>query len=344
MAASDIQKIYLGLLGRPADAEGLAYWNEQIEDGTLTLEQLRANIVNEQPEFADGPGQMSRADFVAQLYLKMFGREQDAEADYWINGEGAGVNLDQLVMAFTDGASEDDTVALNNRATVAQQVTDAGLALEDDASTLLEGVTNDPATVTAAQQAVEARASGEEESTGGGGTTVPTLTVVEAGTATGSYHLEDTAGSLNGATSDVLNGATDIAATGTADVAQATAIEAATNSGTTEIAALEDTAAAVAGSSDAVLDLVTGTVTSTGNATVAQSETLAGFTKAVVYNVEGTATEVADALGGTAEAQAGINDAVDVSATGTADVAQATAIEAATNSGTTEIAALEDTA
>ena len=68
MAAADIQKIYLGLLGRPADAEGLAYWNEEIENGILTLEQLRANIVNEQPEFIEGPGQLSRAEFVAQLW------------------------------------------------------------------------------------------------------------------------------------------------------------------------------------------------------------------------------------------------------------------------------------
>ncbi|WP_404471161.1 beta strand repeat-containing protein [Vreelandella venusta] len=169
MATADIQKVYLGLLGRPADAEGLAYWNEEIENGTLTLEQLRANIVNEQPEFAGGPGQLSRADFVTQLYANMFGREPDDAADYWLTGDGASVNLDQLVMAFTDGASEEDTVALNNRATIAQQITDANLALEDDAATLLEGVTNDPATVTAAKQAVEERASGEEESTGGGG-------------------------------------------------------------------------------------------------------------------------------------------------------------------------------
>ncbi|WP_404471158.1 DUF4214 domain-containing protein [Vreelandella venusta] len=184
MATADIQKIYLGLLGRPADAEGLAYWNEQIENGTLTLEQLRANIVNEQPEFAEGPGQMSRADFVAQLYVKMFGREPDEQAEYWLTGDGANVNLDQLVFAFTDGASEEDTAALNNRAAVAQRITDEGLALEDDVETLLEGVTNDPDTVTAAEQAVEDRVNGETEDApstgGGGGGGTPTYTLAEA--------------------------------------------------------------------------------------------------------------------------------------------------------------------
>ncbi|MDR5876556.1 DUF4214 domain-containing protein [Vreelandella gomseomensis] len=155
MATQDIQIIYLGLLGRPADEEGLAYWNELIESGTLTLEQLRANIVNEQPEFADGPGQLSRDDFVTQLYLKLFGREADDQADYWIIGEGAGVNLDQLVLAFTEGASEEDINALDNRTTVAQQITDAGLVEEGEATTLLEDVTSDPETVTAAEQAIE---------------------------------------------------------------------------------------------------------------------------------------------------------------------------------------------
>ncbi|MEC4766713.1 DUF4214 domain-containing protein [Halomonas sp. CUBES01] len=187
MATADIQKVYLGLLGRPADEEGLAYWNEEIENGTLTLEQLRANIVNEQPEFADGPGQLSRADFVTQLYANMFGREPDDAADYWLTGDGASVNLDQLVMAFTDGASEEDTVALNNRATVAQLITDAGLALEGDAATILEGVTNDPDTVTAAQQTVEERASGEEESISGGGTD-PVFDVNEDGD-TGNFSI-----------------------------------------------------------------------------------------------------------------------------------------------------------
>ncbi|HIM07626.1 MAG TPA: DUF4214 domain-containing protein, partial [Gammaproteobacteria bacterium] len=54
--AQQIQEIYVGLLGRSADADGLAYWTAEIDGNTLTIEQLRANIVNEQPEYAAGLG------------------------------------------------------------------------------------------------------------------------------------------------------------------------------------------------------------------------------------------------------------------------------------------------
>lgn len=156
MITAEIQTIYLSLLGRPADEPGLAYWTKEIENGTLSLNQIRANIVNDQPEFANGPGQMSREDFVIQLYVNMFGREPDDEAAYWLTGEGANINLDQLVLAFVNGAAEEDSSALNNRVVVAQKITNANLAQEDDAARLLDGVTNDSATVTAAEQAVAA--------------------------------------------------------------------------------------------------------------------------------------------------------------------------------------------
>lgn len=194
MATADIQKVYLGLLGRPADEQGLAYWNEQIENGTLTLEQLRANIVNEQPEFASGPGQLSRTDFIAQLYGNMFGREPSENAVYWLSGEGADINLDQLVLAFIDGASAQDTTALNYRASVAQHITNAGLALENAGRDLLQGVTNDPLTAVAAQEAINRLVNNED--TGESPPPSPTFNVSEnagiltlSGTATETVNV-----------------------------------------------------------------------------------------------------------------------------------------------------------
>lgn len=124
--ANQIQKVYIGLLGRAADAEGLAYWVNEIESGVLTLEQLRANIVNEQPEYAAGLGQMTRAQVVNQLYLNLFNRPAESEGlDYWVNGGGAHINVDQLVLALIDGAQANDTLALDNRASVADYYTQA---------------------------------------------------------------------------------------------------------------------------------------------------------------------------------------------------------------------------
>ncbi|MDR5876011.1 DUF4214 domain-containing protein [Vreelandella gomseomensis] len=119
-----IQQIYIGLLGRAADQEGLQYWTDEIEAGTLTLEQLRANIVEEQPEYEATFGGQTRAQVVSQLYANLFNRAPDDEGlQYWVNGEGAGVNIDQLVLALVNGASAADTLVLDNRTEVANYYT-----------------------------------------------------------------------------------------------------------------------------------------------------------------------------------------------------------------------------
>jgi len=122
--SQQIQQVYLGLLGRAADQTGLDYWTNEIDSGALTLEQLRANIVNEQPEYAEGLGTMTRAQVVASLYENLFDRAPDSEGlDYWVNGGGATVNVDQLVLALVNGAAASDTLALDNKVEVAQYYT-----------------------------------------------------------------------------------------------------------------------------------------------------------------------------------------------------------------------------
>lgn len=120
-----IQQIYIGLLGRAADQEGLQYWTDEIEAGTLTLEQLRANIVEEQPEYEATFGGQTRAQVVSQLYANLFNRAPDDEGlQYWVNGEGASVNIDQLVLALVNGAAAADTLVLDNRTEVANYYTE----------------------------------------------------------------------------------------------------------------------------------------------------------------------------------------------------------------------------
>ncbi|MFI8751588.1 DUF4214 domain-containing protein [Vreelandella lionensis] len=120
-----IQQIYIGLLGRAADQEGLQYWTDEIEAGTLTLEQLRANIVEEQQEYQDTFGGQTRAQVVSQLYANLFNRAPDDEGlQYWVNGEGASVNIDQLVLALVNGAAAADSLVLDNRTEVANYYTE----------------------------------------------------------------------------------------------------------------------------------------------------------------------------------------------------------------------------
>jgi hypothetical protein len=117
---TDVQEIYIGLLGRAADKAGFDYWVGQIEAGILTIEDVRANIVNFQPEYAEGLGSLTRSQGVTQMYNWLFGRDPDEEGlDYWVNGGGSGVNFDQLVLALINGASPEDRLVLDNRGEVA---------------------------------------------------------------------------------------------------------------------------------------------------------------------------------------------------------------------------------
>jgi len=130
-----IQEIYVGLLGRAADAEGLAYWEAEIDGGVLSIEELRANIVNEQPEYAANLGTLSRTDLVTELYSNLFNRAPDVEGlAYWVTGGGSAVNADQLVLALVNGASVADEAVLANRTEVANYYTESGVAYDASAA------------------------------------------------------------------------------------------------------------------------------------------------------------------------------------------------------------------
>lgn len=156
--SQQIQQIYVGLLGRAADKAGLDYWAAEIAGGVLSIEQLRANIVNEQPEYAAGQGSMTRAQAVADLYENLFNRQpDDAGLEYWVNGGGASVNIDQLVLALIDGAAAADQLVLDNKTEVAEYYTAAAGAdyTADAAAGAVDDVDGTRASVDAAKGAVD---------------------------------------------------------------------------------------------------------------------------------------------------------------------------------------------
>jgi hypothetical protein len=150
--SAQVQQLYVGLLGRAADKAGLDYWLNQLNatPATLTLENLRANIVNSQPEYKATFGTLSRVDTVTKIYNNLFGRAPDAAGlTYWSTGAGATVNVDQLTLAFITGASTADVQALTNKAIVADVYTSTAGAnfVAADAAKIVAGVTNTPASV-----------------------------------------------------------------------------------------------------------------------------------------------------------------------------------------------------
>lgn len=125
VTSAQVQELYVGLLGRAADKAGLDYWLGQLNatGSTLTLENLRANFVNEQAEYAATYGNLARADLVKAIYTNLFERTPTTEeVNYWANGT---VNADQMIVAFLNGASVADQAVVSNKVVVAEYYTAA---------------------------------------------------------------------------------------------------------------------------------------------------------------------------------------------------------------------------
>lgn len=120
---SQIQQLYVGLLGRAADAEGLQYWN----DTGLSIAEIANWIVESAEEFP----RTDRGEAVNALYANLFNRAPDAEGEnYWVNESQ--VSIDELVLHLIEWADPTDAAALNNRTFVANAYTSANAGEELD--------------------------------------------------------------------------------------------------------------------------------------------------------------------------------------------------------------------
>lgn len=80
-AGVQIDQLYRKILGRPADAEGRAYWLEQVAGG-LRIEDIAAQFYGS-AEYFGANGSTNRS-YVEALYLDLLGRPADAQGrDYW---------------------------------------------------------------------------------------------------------------------------------------------------------------------------------------------------------------------------------------------------------------------
>jgi hypothetical protein len=80
-AGVQIDQLYRKILGRPADAEGRAYWLRQVERG-LRIEDIAAQFYGSQ-EYYSANGATNRS-YVEALYLDLLERPADAQGrDHW---------------------------------------------------------------------------------------------------------------------------------------------------------------------------------------------------------------------------------------------------------------------
>lgn len=148
-----VQQLYVGYLGRAADAEGQKFWADAIANGTATIASVATGFTLS-AEYKAAYAGLDSAALVDKIYNNVLGRAADAEGKaFWVDALAKGtVAADTLLATMITNLGALDQQTINNKVFVAQTYTDTvGADYNPTAGAeVLVGVTNDPATVTSA--------------------------------------------------------------------------------------------------------------------------------------------------------------------------------------------------
>lgn len=186
MAATNQQLVaglYTAFFNRAPDQEGFQFWTDRFADGA-TVNILAGEFAGH-PVFEATYGGMDDETFVNSIYTNILGGPGDAEGvEFWVGQLGSGMSRDQFVAEFVYASLNydgDDASALQRQAFLTNK-SDVGIyfattmgeqsnldpetdprdiaSLEADpayaaSQQAIASVTHDPATVTAAQTAID---------------------------------------------------------------------------------------------------------------------------------------------------------------------------------------------
>lgn len=157
--ATQIQQLYVGLLGRAADQGGLNWWADQVTTGGKTLEDVRASFVTSTEYTTTYGAAATRADLVTSIYQNLFERTPSAdEVKYWAETDTR--PADQLVAAFIEFAGAADQAVINNKTFVAQTYTDTAGDTNFNAAAAKASIADVDGTVASVNTAIAAIANG----------------------------------------------------------------------------------------------------------------------------------------------------------------------------------------
>ncbi|MFC6640188.1 DUF4214 domain-containing protein [Sulfitobacter sediminilitoris] len=176
-----LSAVYIGYYDRAADVAGMQFWEQVVANTSLDLVAITSDFASQSetqevhPFFAD-PATSSPATFITSLYQNLFNRDPDAAGlTFWsdalqdaIDGVPGAITVGEIIIAIIQGAVDveggtQDRTTILNKIEVATDWTDAAEAAGDEygalsqasAKSIIEGVTDDPATVTAAKATVD---------------------------------------------------------------------------------------------------------------------------------------------------------------------------------------------
>ena len=176
--------LYVGYFDRAPDPQGLQFWIDQIDNGrafnTIAEDFATSPEATALYPFLTTPDVSTPSTFIQSIYLNLFGRAAEAEGlNFWTGVLQSGsVSVADFIEAIINGAVDAptatpptfDKAVLDNKVTVGLDfATDAGnvanftfdAAAKSAAVAAVNGVTEDPATVTDAQAATDAYLTGQ---------------------------------------------------------------------------------------------------------------------------------------------------------------------------------------
>ncbi|MFG6661356.1 DUF4214 domain-containing protein [Sulfitobacter sp. 915] len=226
-----IAALYAGYFNRAPDPEGLQFWIDQIDGGrafnTIAADFAASEEATSLYPYLTAPDVASPSTFITNVYQNLFNRAPDTEGlQFWTNVLNSGsVSVADMIEAIIEGAVDApnatpptfDKATLDNKVEVgldfaADAANTAGFDFDDAdksaATAVIDGVTNDDATVDAAKASTDAYLSG----TSNQGETFTLTTEIDALTgSTADDTFTGVAGNfLNGTfnTGDSINGGT----------------------------------------------------------------------------------------------------------------------------------------
>lgn len=173
--------IYIGYYDRAADPVGEDFWEGAVANPNLSLADIATDFAT-QPEtliaypFLSDPTAEQANAFISEVYLNLFNRAPDqAGLEFWseallaaIDGTGA-LTVGEIILSIIEGAQDsaegNDRTTILNKIEVATSWTNAAdaagidyttdTAAQNSAKSIIEGVTDSPATVATAKQTID---------------------------------------------------------------------------------------------------------------------------------------------------------------------------------------------
>lgn len=161
---TEVSQLYVALFGRAPDGEGLGFW-VGLRDQGQSLAQIANTMYATSPARAIYPSFLTNQEIISSFYQNVLGRTADADGlAFWTAKLGtAGATPGSVISDMintvanytgTDAAGKASAALFNNRVTVAQYYGEKNGNVAG-ATTVLQSVTSDTATVTTAKASVD---------------------------------------------------------------------------------------------------------------------------------------------------------------------------------------------